>query len=229
MWQISPTVVRRGSAKSLTRALSCADATVETCSRLPDVLVSLAEGPPGRADLARRRAITLQAGSHTGGPGTRSGPLLAIAAGQAARNGLCRPPGSNPPPPRDAETTSSAELSTRRRLRGESPGWPPCPASSQGLAVAEGVLHPPRPGPIVAALRGDTTPSRGACDREVCGSGRLEEALKLAGDEPHPIVALMLACGDLSASVATFFSRSPRLTRDLEGRAARRTRPDAGA
>src|SRR3954468_24554118 len=64
------------------------------CSRLPDVLVPLAEGPPGRADLARRRAITLQAGSHTGGPGTRSGPLLAIAAGQAARNGLCRPPGS---------------------------------------------------------------------------------------------------------------------------------------
>src|SRR3954468_8112531 len=63
------------------------------CSRLPDVLVPLAEGPPGRADLARRRAITLQAGSHTGGPGTRSGPLLAIAAGQAARNGLCRPPG----------------------------------------------------------------------------------------------------------------------------------------
>jgi hypothetical protein len=66
------------------------------CSRLPDVLVSLAEGPPGRADLARRRAITLQAGSHTGGPGTRSGPLLAIAAGQAARNGLCRPPGGGP-------------------------------------------------------------------------------------------------------------------------------------
>src|ERR687889_1639935 len=58
----------------------------------PDVLVSLAEGPRGRADLARRRAITLQAGSHTGGPGTRSGPLLAVTAGQAARNGLCRPP-----------------------------------------------------------------------------------------------------------------------------------------
>src|SRR5215212_2238522 len=66
-------------------------------SQVPDVLVSLAEGPPGRADLARRRAITLQAGSHTGGPGTRSGPLLAIAAGQAARNGLCRPPGSGLP------------------------------------------------------------------------------------------------------------------------------------
>src|SRR3954449_3133547 len=49
------------------------------CSRLPGVLVSLAEGPPGRADLARHRAITLQAGSHTSGPGTRSGPLLAIA------------------------------------------------------------------------------------------------------------------------------------------------------
>src|SRR4051812_16845051 len=62
------------------------------CSRVPDVLVSLAEGPRGRADLARRRAITLQAGSHTGGPGTRSGPLLAVTAGQAARNGLCRPP-----------------------------------------------------------------------------------------------------------------------------------------
>src|ERR687890_2722508 len=62
------------------------------CSRLPDVLESLAEEPPGRADLARRRAITLQAGSHTGGPGTRSGPLVAIPAGQAARNGLCRPP-----------------------------------------------------------------------------------------------------------------------------------------
>src|SRR3954463_13029787 len=66
------------------------------CSRVPDVLVSLAEGPPGRADLARRRAITLQAGSHTGGPGPRSGPLLAIAAGQAARNRLCRPPGGDP-------------------------------------------------------------------------------------------------------------------------------------
>src|SRR3954453_18729533 len=66
------------------------------CSRVLDVLVSLAEGPPGRADLARRRAITLQAGSHTGGPGTRSGPLLAIVAGQAAHNGLCRPPASNP-------------------------------------------------------------------------------------------------------------------------------------
>src|SRR3954469_12877362 len=66
------------------------------CSRVPDVLVSLAEGPPGRADLATRAAITLQAGSHTGGPGTRSGPLLAIAAGQAARNGLCRPPALTP-------------------------------------------------------------------------------------------------------------------------------------
>src|SRR3954468_549105 len=66
------------------------------CSRVADVLVSLAEGPPGRADLARRRAITLQAGSHTGGPGTRSGPLLAIAAGQAAHNGLCRPPEGDP-------------------------------------------------------------------------------------------------------------------------------------
>src|SRR4051794_36972455 len=67
------------------------------CSRVPDVLVSLAEGPPGRADLARHRAITLHAGSHTGGPGTRSGPLLAIAADQAARNGLCRPPWGRPP------------------------------------------------------------------------------------------------------------------------------------
>src|SRR3954451_21762442 len=54
------------------------------CSRVADVLVSLAEGPSGRADLARRRALTLQAGSHKGGTGTRSGPLLAIAAGQAA-------------------------------------------------------------------------------------------------------------------------------------------------
>src|SRR3954454_15248051 len=62
------------------------------CSRVADVLVSLAEGPSGRADLARRRAINLQAGSHKGGTGTRSGPLLAIAAGQAAHNGLCRPP-----------------------------------------------------------------------------------------------------------------------------------------
>src|SRR4051795_126076 len=60
------------------------------CSRLPDVLVSLAEGPPGRADLARRRAITLQAGSHKDGSGTGSGPLLAIIAGQAAHSGLCR-------------------------------------------------------------------------------------------------------------------------------------------
>jgi hypothetical protein len=63
------------------------------CSWVPDVLVSLAEGAPGRADLARRKAITLQGGSHTGGPGIRSAPLLAIAAGQAARNELCRPPG----------------------------------------------------------------------------------------------------------------------------------------
>src|SRR3954447_7452673 len=47
------------------------------CGRVTDVLMSLAEGPPGRADLARHRAITLQAGSHTSGPGTRSGPLLA--------------------------------------------------------------------------------------------------------------------------------------------------------
>src|SRR3954464_8667863 len=68
------------------------------CSRLPDVLVSLAEGPPGCADLARRRAITLQAGSHTGGPGTLCGPVLAIAAGQAAHNGLCRPPGDGSRP-----------------------------------------------------------------------------------------------------------------------------------
>src|SRR3954468_11511258 len=82
----------RGPAKSSPRALTWADAAGRRCGRVTDVLVSLAEGPPGRADLARHRAITLQAGSHTGGPGTRSGPLLAIAAGQAARNGLCRPP-----------------------------------------------------------------------------------------------------------------------------------------
>jgi hypothetical protein len=44
------------------------------------------------------RGITLQAGSHTDGLGTRSGPLLAIAAGQAARNGLCRPLRSPRPP-----------------------------------------------------------------------------------------------------------------------------------
>src|SRR3954462_14107727 len=62
------------------------------CSRATDVLVSLAEGPSGRADLAKRVAITSQVGSHKGGSGTRSGLLLAIAAGQAARNGLCRPP-----------------------------------------------------------------------------------------------------------------------------------------
>src|SRR4051794_5704260 len=62
------------------------------CSRVPDVVVSLAEGRPGRADLATRAAISLQAGSHKGGPGTRSGPLLAISASQTARNGLRRPP-----------------------------------------------------------------------------------------------------------------------------------------
>src|SRR4051794_22782092 len=84
------------------------------CSRLPDVLVSLAEGPPGRADLARRRAITLQAGSHTGGPGTRSGPLLAIAAGQAARNGLCRPPGL-PPGGRQSRWFGPEDTLGRRR------------------------------------------------------------------------------------------------------------------
>src|SRR3954453_23605248 len=53
------------------------------CSRATDVLVLLAERPPGRADLAKRRAITLQAGSHKGGPATRFGPLLAIAADPA--------------------------------------------------------------------------------------------------------------------------------------------------
>src|SRR3954447_26145990 len=86
----------QGLGKVVNQGLTCTDATVETMQSVPDVLVSLAEGPPRRADLARHRAITLQAGSHTGGPGTRSGPLLAIAAGQAARNGLCRPPGSGP-------------------------------------------------------------------------------------------------------------------------------------
>src|SRR3954466_14929790 len=84
------------------------------CSRLPDVLVSLAEGPPGRADLARRRAITLQAGSHTGGPGTRSGPLLAIAAGQAARNGLCRPPARAPGQEGDGSRRHGTPLSPVR-------------------------------------------------------------------------------------------------------------------
>ncbi len=49
---------------------------------MPDVLVSLAGEPSGRADLARRKSITLQAESHKVGsqPGPR--PLLAIAAGQ---------------------------------------------------------------------------------------------------------------------------------------------------
>src|SRR3712207_1269125 len=97
------------------------------CSRLPDVLVSLAEGPPGRADLARRRAITLEAGSHTGGPGTRSGPLLAIAAGQAARNGLCRPPGGRGGEDRvrreRAPGPRSGRVAGRRRLTvGARPG-----------------------------------------------------------------------------------------------------------
>lgn len=62
------------------------------CSRVPDLPVSLAEGLPGRADLARRRAITLQVGSPKDGSGTGSGPLLAITAGQSAHIGLCRPP-----------------------------------------------------------------------------------------------------------------------------------------
>ncbi len=61
-------------------------------SRVPDVLVSLTQGPSGRADLARRGAITSQAGSHKDGSGTGSGPLLAMTAGQAAHDGLCRPP-----------------------------------------------------------------------------------------------------------------------------------------
>lgn len=52
----------------------------------------LAEGPLGRADLIRRSGITLQAGSHTAGSGTGFGPALAITAGQAAYNTLCRPP-----------------------------------------------------------------------------------------------------------------------------------------
>src|SRR4051812_24939666 len=95
------------------------------CSRLPDVLVSLAEAPPGRADLARHRAITLQAGSHTGGPGTRSGPLLAIAAGQAARNGLCRPPAPAPWVARAREARdgpqglSTGDVEELKRLRAE--------------------------------------------------------------------------------------------------------------
>src|SRR3954447_1819899 len=52
------------------------------CSRVPHVLVSLAKGPSGRADLAKRVAITSQVGSHRGGSGTGSGPLLAITTGQ---------------------------------------------------------------------------------------------------------------------------------------------------
>src|SRR3954447_13921187 len=67
------------------------------CSRVPARLVSLAERPPGRTDLARRRAITLQVGSHKDVSGTRSVPLFPITAGQAARNGLCRPPGVGRP------------------------------------------------------------------------------------------------------------------------------------
>ena len=39
--------------------------------------MSLAKEPPGRADLARKRAITFQAGSHKDGSGTGSGSLLA--------------------------------------------------------------------------------------------------------------------------------------------------------
>jgi hypothetical protein len=61
-------------------------------SRVPNLPVPLAEGLPGRADLARRRAITLQVGSPKDGSGTGSEPLLAITAGQAADIGLCRPP-----------------------------------------------------------------------------------------------------------------------------------------
>src|SRR3954470_14175359 len=59
-------------------------------------LCAVAEGPPGRAARARRRAPTLQAASHKDGSGTGSGSLPAITAGQAARNGLCRPPGGGP-------------------------------------------------------------------------------------------------------------------------------------
>src|SRR3954464_9428104 len=53
------------------------------CSRVPHVLVSLAKGPSGRADLAKRLAITSQVGSHRGGSGTGSEPLLAVTAGQS--------------------------------------------------------------------------------------------------------------------------------------------------
>src|SRR4051794_19692765 len=107
------------------------------CGRVTDVLVSLAEGPPGRADLARHRAITLQAGSHTSGPGTRSGPLLAIAAGQAARNGLCRPPA---PPP--ALLTLRRPPSRRRRWELQT-GW--CgavvPSTQRHVAVPAVLAH----------------------------------------------------------------------------------------
>jgi hypothetical protein len=50
-----------------------------------------------RGALTWRRglAITSQGGSHKGGSGTRSGRLLTITAGQAERNGLCRPPRVN--------------------------------------------------------------------------------------------------------------------------------------
>jgi hypothetical protein len=66
------------------------------CSRVPNLPVPLAEGLPGRADLARRRAITLQVGSPKDGSGPGSEPLLAITAGQAADIGLCRPPALDP-------------------------------------------------------------------------------------------------------------------------------------
>src|SRR3954451_19559709 len=122
----------QGLGKVVNQGLTCTDATVETMQSVPDVLVSLAEGPPRRADLARHRAITLQAGSHPGGPGTRSGPLLASAAGQAARNGLFRPPG----PP---TTGSAARRATAICTRASTPSPRPHP----GYAARCWPLAPP--------------------------------------------------------------------------------------
>src|SRR4051794_30401490 len=63
------------------------------CSRVPHVLVSLAKGPSGRADLARKVAITSQVESHRGGSEDRIRASGRHHRRSTAHVGLCRPPG----------------------------------------------------------------------------------------------------------------------------------------
>src|SRR4051794_15777025 len=115
----------QGSGRSSTKALTCADLLERRRGQATAVLASLAEGSSGRADLARRRATTLQAASHKDGSGTGSGSLSAITAGQAAHNGLCRPLGWEPDRPAGARSRCAAPA------RGAgSPGWRLCTAAA---------------------------------------------------------------------------------------------------